>query len=174
MEYNKIVAISGIPGLFELISTKTDGAVVRSLADKTTRFVSGRIHRLTQMESIEVYTTKENVNLVDIFFAMEKASDPLPDEKDEAAIKEYFQKVFPDLDFERVYSSDQKKMIRWFDELKKNNIEIKLSELPEEPVIEEPQEEVEETSKATVKKPAVNTKTASKKEETKKPAKKKK
>ena len=145
MEYNRIVAISGIPGLFELISTKTDGAVVRSLADKTTRFVSGRIHRLTQMESIEVYTKKENVNLVDIFFAMEKASDPLPDEKDEAAIKKYFQKVFPDLDFERVYSSDQKKMIRWFDELKKNNIEIKLSELPEEPVIEEPQEEEEKT-----------------------------
>ena len=174
MEYSNIVAISGIPGLFELISTKTDGAVVRSLADQTSRFVSARIHRLTHLESIEVYTVRDNVNLVDIFHAMEKANDPLPDGKDDAVLKNYFQKTYPDMDLERVYSSDQKKMIRWFDELKKNNIEIKLSEPPEELVIEVPQEEEEETPKTPEKKPATKTKTASKKEVAKKPAKKKK
>ena len=175
MEYSSIVAISGIPGLFELISTKTDGAVVRSLADQTSRFVSARIHRLTNLESIEVYTVSDNVNLVDIFHAMEKANDPLPDGKDDAVLKSYFQKTYPDMDLDRVYSSDQKKMIKWFDELKKNNIEIKLSEPPEEPVAEEPKVEEEKTPKATEKKPAVKTKTASKKKvEAKKPAKKKK
>src|SRR5204863_3993251 len=44
MEYSKIIAVSGLPGLHELISSKNDGAIVRSLEDKSTKFVSSRIH----------------------------------------------------------------------------------------------------------------------------------
>ena len=172
MEYSKIVAVTGLSGLHELISTKTDGAVVRSLADKSTRFVSARIHHLTHLESIEVFTIRDNVNLADIFHAMEKSNDPVPDEKDANAVKKYFIKVYADLDFDRVYISDLKKMIKWFDDLKKNNIEIKLSELPEEPVAEEP--EVEEAPNTTAKKPASKSKTDNKKDDAKEPAKKKK
>jgi hypothetical protein len=43
-------------------------------------------------------------------------------------LKAYFEKVYPDLDFERVYSSDLKKMVKWLEVLKKNEVEIKLSE----------------------------------------------
>lgn len=132
MEYSKLVAVTGLPGLFELINSKTDGAIVRSLDDKSTRFISSRVHNFSQLESIEVYTTGENVNLVDVLNAMDKAGEKLPDDKDAAAVKKYFQKVYPEMDFERVYSSDMKKMVKWFDVLKKNNIEIKLSEQPEE------------------------------------------
>ena len=144
MEYSKLVAVTGLPGLFELISSKTDGAIVRSLDDKTTRFVSNRVHNFSHLESIEIYTVQDNVNLVDVLTAMDKASGTLPDEKDTAAIKKYFEKVYPDMDFERVYSSDMKKMVKWFSVLKKNDIEIKLSEQPEEeqPVAEEVKEEV--------------------------------
>jgi Domain of unknown function (DUF5606) len=150
MEYSKLVAVSGLPGLFELMSSKTDGAIVRSLEDKSTRFVASRVHNFSNLESIEIYTVRDNVNLVEIFNAMEKDSSALPDEKDAAAIKKYFQKVYPDMDFERVYASDMKKMVKWFDVLKKNNIDIKLSEQPEEETPEEetPQAEplAEETS----------------------------
>lgn len=137
MEYSKLVAVTGLPGLFELINSKTDGAIVRSLDDKTTRFVSSRIHNFSHLESIEIYTIRDNVNLVDVFHAMDKASATLPDEKDAAAVKKYFEKVYPDMDFERVYASDMKKMVKWFDQLKNNNIEIKLSEIPEEEPVEE-------------------------------------
>jgi hypothetical protein len=65
MEYSKIIAITGLPGLFELISSKSDGGIVRSLDDKSTKFVSSRVHHLSHLESIEVYTTRHNVNLVD-------------------------------------------------------------------------------------------------------------
>lgn len=132
MEYSKLVAVTGLPGLFELINSKSDGAIVRSLNDKTTRFVSNRVHSFTHLESIEIYTDKDNVNLVEVFHAMEKNGGPLPDEKDVAAVKKYFEKAYPDMDFERVYGSDMKKMVKWFDVLKKNNIEIVLSEEPEE------------------------------------------
>jgi hypothetical protein len=137
MEYTKLVAVSGLPGLFELINSKTDGAIVRSLEDKSTRFVSSRIHNFSHLESIEIYTTGDNINLVELFHAMEKDGGKLPDEKDADAVKKYFQKVYPEMDFERVYPSDMKKMVKWFDVLKKNNVEIKLPEQPEEEVPEE-------------------------------------
>ncbi len=134
MEYNKIIAVTGLPGLYELLSSKTDGAIVRSLDDKSTRFVSSRIHNFSHLESIEVYTVRDNANLVDVLKAMEASTEKLPDEKDNSSLKGYFSKVFPDLDFDRVYSSDLKKMVKWFSVLKSNNIEIKLSEPEEEEV----------------------------------------
>jgi hypothetical protein len=130
MEYNKLVSVTGLGGLFELLSSKSDGAVVRSLEDNSTKFVSSRIHNFSHLESIEVYTTKDNVNLVDVFQAMKGSKEKRPDAGDAKAVKKYFEKVFPDMDFERVYSSDMKKMVKWYEVLEKHNIEIKLSELP--------------------------------------------
>ncbi|HEX6845880.1 MAG TPA: DUF5606 domain-containing protein [Chitinophagaceae bacterium] len=142
MEYSKLVAVTGLPGIFELISSRGDGAVVRSLDDNKTQFISGRVHNFSHLESIEIYTQRENVNLVDVFHAMEKAGGSLPDAKDNDAVIKYFEKVYPDMDFDRVYSSDMKKMVKWFDSLKKHNIEIKLTDLAEETA--EPVEEVKE------------------------------
>lgn len=163
MEYSKLVAVSGMPGLFELINSKNDGAIVRSLEDNTTRFASSRIHNFSHLESIEIYTVADNVNLVDIFHAMENASSALPDGKDNAALKKYFEKVYPDLDFERVYASDLKKMVKWFEVLKKNKVEIKLSE----PIEEEPEE-----TPVVAEKPKPAPKKAAPAEKETKPAKK--
>src|SRR5882762_2008889 len=98
MEYAKIVAVTGLPGLYELVSSKADGAIVRSLDDKSTRFVSSRIHSMSHLETIEIFTVRENVNLVEIFYAMEKSDEKLPDEKDANAIRKYMEKIYPDID----------------------------------------------------------------------------
>lgn len=132
MEYNKLISVTKLSGLFELISSKSDGAIIRSLEDKSTKFASNRIHNFSHLESIEIYTTRENVNLVEIFHAMDKSEETISDEKDSTATKNYFKKVFPSMDFERVYDSDRKKMIKWFKLLKENKVEIKLSESIEE------------------------------------------
>ena len=169
MEYSKLVAVTGLPGLFELINTKNDGAIIKSLEDKTTRFVASRIHNFTHLESIEIYTIRDNVNLVDVLNAMEKAGEKLPDEKDVPAVKKYFEKVYPDMDFERVYASDMKKMVKWFSVLQKNNVEIKLTEIPEdepEEVTEEPEVE-EKPKKATAKTKTEEKETPAKKTATK-------
>ena len=175
MEYSKLVAVTGLPGLFELITSKTDGAIIRSLEDKTTRFVSTRVHQFSHLESIEVYTSRENVNLVDVFTAMDAAGTTLPDDKDAAAVRSYFEKTYPEMDFERVYNSDMKKMVKWFAVLKKNNIEIKLTEIPEEEV---PVAEVKKEPAVKEKKAAKATKSAKAEEKeeptTKKAAPKKK
>lgn len=137
MEYSKMVSVSGLPGLFELISSKNDGALLRSVGDKSTRFVSSRKHQFSHLESIEVYTERENVNLAEVFLAMDKSNEKLPDEKDKEGIKKYFEKVYPEMDFDRVYTSDMRKMVKWFDELKKNEIEIRVPEAGEEEEVEE-------------------------------------
>ena len=143
MEYSKIVSVTGLPGFYEIITSKSDGAVVRGLNEKTTKFVSSRVHNLSHLESIEVYTSGDNANLAEVFLAMDKKGGKTPDEKDAKAVKSYFEEVFPELDFERVYHSDMKKMVRWYNLLKAANVEIKLPEFEEETEeVEEPVAEV--------------------------------
>ncbi|HEY6976321.1 MAG TPA: DUF5606 domain-containing protein [Chitinophagaceae bacterium] len=182
MDYSKLISVTGLGGLFELVASKADGAIVRSLEDKSTKFISSRQHSFSHLESIEVYTQRENVNLVEVLKTMKTSAEPLPSEKDAAAIKKYFQKVYPDMDFDRVYASDMKKMVKWFSLLKKNDIELKLraeeeeaksdgdKALEEEVTDAEPAaaEAVAEEQNETVKKQsktAPKKKTAKKKEE---------
>lgn len=132
MSYNKIVSVTGMSGLYELVSSKADGGIVRSLEDKSSKFVSNRVHSFSHLESIEIFTEKDNVNLADIFIAMQKSKESMPDGKADAkSIKAYFEKVYPDMDMERVYASDMKKMVKWYDILTKAGVEIKLSQQAE-------------------------------------------
>jgi len=125
MEYNRIVSVTGLSGLFELVSSKADGGVVRSLEDNSRKFVSSRLHNFSHLEGIEVYTKQGNVNLSEVFLAMKESTESLPDSKSDInALRAYFEKVYPDMDFERVYASDMKKMIKWLNILIANHIEI--------------------------------------------------
>jgi len=131
MQYREIVAVTGLGGLFQLLASKQDGAIVRSLEDKSTRFVSSRVHNFTPLESIEVFTTGDNVNLAEVFKAMQEkeAEFPLADAKsDNNAIKAYFRNVYPSFDEEKVYVSDVKKMVKWYAILKANDL-LKFDEI---------------------------------------------
>ena len=132
MEYSKLISVTGLPGLFELVGSKTDGAIVKNLEDKTTKFVSSRVHNFSHLESIEVYTVRDNVNLVEVLQAMDASKEALPNDKEAKAVVDYMKKVYPDMDFDRVYASDMKKMVKWYSILKANNVELKLTEEPEE------------------------------------------
>lgn len=165
MEYGKIISVSRLGGLFELVSSKKDGAIIKSLEDKSTKFVASRVHNFSHLESIEVYTVRDNVNLVDVFTAMQNSAEKLPEENDANAIKSYFEKVYADMDFEKVYASDMKKMVKWYGILKANDIEIKLSmeENEEENVSTEEEAPIEPAEPIEIEKPAKKAKTVSKK-----------
>jgi hypothetical protein len=125
MEYREIVAVTGLGGLYQLLATKSDGAIVRNLSDKSTKFISARLHNVTPLESIEVYTTGENVRLHQVFQQMKEkeGSIAIIDPKaDNNAVKNYFKSVFPTFDEERVYVSDMKKMVKWYELLKSNEL----------------------------------------------------
>lgn len=158
MEYGKLISVTGLPGLYELISTKNDGAIVRSLEDNSSRFASTRQHQFSHLESIEVYTIRENVNLAEIFKAMQASGVALPSDKDPKAIKAYFEKVYPDLDFDRVYVSDMKKMVKWLGVINAKGIEVKLTEYAEEAPVEEVKEEAPAPTEEAPKKKATRKK----------------
>lgn len=155
MQYREIVAVTGLGGLFQLIASKQDGAIVRSLEDKSTRFVSSRVHNFTPLESIEVFTTGENVNLAEVFKAMDEkvaTVPPVDGKSDNKAIKTYFKTVFPEFDEERVYVSDMKKMVKWFGILKANDL-LKFDE-----IMAEEGEETETAATAEAAAPATEKK----------------
>lgn len=139
MKYNELCAISGLSGLFQLISTKSDGAIVRSLEDNITKFVAARSHTVTPLDSIEVYTKGDNVRLWEVFQNFKTNEAVLEGydlaKADNKSIKAKFVELYPEHDEQRVYVSDMKKMIKWFGLLKK------LDLLNEEPVAEEEAQE---------------------------------
>lgn len=126
MKYNELVAISGLSGLFQLVSTKSDGAIVRSLEDNITKFVPARLHNVTPLDSIEVFTETDNARLHEVFMAFKENEAAAGDidlaKADNKKLKEHFGKLFPAYDKERVYVSDMKKMIKWFAILKKHDL----------------------------------------------------
>ena len=156
--------------MYEILTSKSDGAIVRSLDDESTKFVSSRVHNLSHLESIEIYTTGENVALADVFNAMKDSKDAMPDVKDNKALKAYFEKTYPEMDTERVYASDMKKMVNWFTVLQKHNIDYTVKEEPQEEEVVEAEIAEKPEAKASTKK--AETKPATEKEQKEAPAKK--
>jgi hypothetical protein len=170
MEYREIVAVTGIGGLFQLLSTKSDGAIVRNLTDKSTKFIPARVHNVTPIESIEIYTIDENVRLHVVLQAIkdsEKTTALVDGKKaDNQTIKNYFKTVFPALDEDRVYVSDMKKMLKWYELLKANDLlnfdNLNVQETAEEaesieeaaPAKKAKAKKVEETTEIAEEKPA--------------------
>ncbi len=105
-------------GLYSLVTTKSDGAIVNSLLDDSKKFVSSRKHDFTPLDSIEVYTVGSNVPLSDIFIAMNSHDEKVRNFDIKKASKEelytFICSIYPDLDTDRVYPSDIKKMIKWY------------------------------------------------------------
>ncbi len=100
MEYREIVSVTGIGGLFQLVATKSDGAIVRNIADKSIKFISARLHNVTPLESIEIYTIgNDNIRLHEVFRKMMStaSSEKIVDHKtaDNNAIGGYFQIAVP-------------------------------------------------------------------------------
>ena len=158
MDYKEIVSVTGIGGLFQLVTTKSDGAIVRNISDKTTKFISARLHNVTPLESIEVYTTGDNVRLHEVFQKMKdaEAATPLPTDAKKAdndSVKAYFLKINPDFDMDRVYVSDMKKMLRWYQMLKENDL-LNFDKMKEENTADAVAEQVEEPVAVAKEKPA--------------------
>lgn len=126
MEYRQVVAVTGLSGLYLLMSTKNDGAIVRSLVDNSTKFISARVHHITPLESIEIYTTGENnVRLHEVLETI-KGDDTkvlaLNKQKDDKAARALFAEILPTFDESRVYTSDIKKIYKWYEILKGANL----------------------------------------------------
>ena len=170
MDLKDIMAISGLPGLYKVVANRTDGIIVEGLHDKAKKFVSSRQHMFTPLENITIYTTEDSVELKTVFSSMKKdeSKNASPDIKkvDDASLRKYMKSVLPNYDEEKVYTSDIKKLIKWYQLLDANQLISVIDENASkaEEVIEEA-EVIEEKPKKKASKKAEKTEEAATTEE---------
>lgn len=125
MSLQKILAISGKPGLFELKLQTRTGFVAESFLDGK-KITVGMRSNVSLLSEIAVYTYNEEVKLAEVFKAIAtKENDGLTaiSHKDEnGVLVAYFREVLPEFDEERVYPSDIKKIINWYNMLQPKGI----------------------------------------------------
>jgi len=131
MSLEKVISISGKPGLYKLITQTRGGFVAESLMDKKRISVSVQ-NNVSVLSEIAIYTLTEEIPLSQVFQKIkdkekgEKTSIKAKDSKDK--LEEYFFGVLPDYDEDRVYASDIKKVIQWYNLLQEHNMLDALSD----------------------------------------------
>ncbi len=117
-----ILAISGKPGLFKLITNAKNSIIVESLLDGK-RMPAYATSKISSLEDISIYTIDDDVKLADVFISIfEKDVKINPKKASSDELKKTFKEVLPDYDDERVYVSDIKKVFTWFNLLKEKGI----------------------------------------------------
>ena len=134
MSLDKILSISGKPGLYQIVTQTRSGAVVESLIDKK-RITVGAHSNISILSEIAIYTLAEEVPLREVLKKVKEKENGEPtsvshkDNKD--TLEEFFFEVLPDYDEDRVYPSDIKKVVQWYNLLQKNNLLDTLEESEE-------------------------------------------
>jgi hypothetical protein len=122
-ELEKIISVSGKPGLFKVISAGKAAVVAESLVDgKRQPILSSQ--RVSTLADISMFTVEEDIALRDVLVAMKKVYDaqPCPTGLAGKELKKEFKKVLPTFDEERVYESDIKKLYTWYNLLQSCNL----------------------------------------------------
>ena len=117
MALEKIIAIGGKPGLYELIAQTKGGFVGESLMNKKRLTVSIRA-KVSVLSEIAIYALDREVPLLEVFEAIHKKEDgketSVSPKADKLALEEYFFSILPNYDEDRVYASDMKKILSWY------------------------------------------------------------
>jgi len=179
MDLSKILSISGRPGLFKTISQAKNAVIVESLIDKK-RFPAFGHEKISSLEEISIFTTGEDLPLKDVLKAIHTKLEGKPaidPKSDNDTLKKFFLEMIPEFDQERVYVSDIRKMVGWYNLLQEQSLLdfTEPEEKKEEPAAAEPVL-VEETANEPVvtkekvkgKKPGKTSKTAESPRKTKK------
>ncbi|MEY4603425.1 MAG: hypothetical protein RIT43_717 [Bacteroidota bacterium] len=155
MNLSGIIAISGKPGLFKVVTQGKNSVIVESLIDKK-RFPAYASDRISALEDISIYTYDEDKPLKEIFEAIYKkegGKECISHKEDQSVLQKYVLEIIPNYDKERVYSSDIKKLFQWYNLLHSTgNLKSEITE--------------EVTEEKTTKKTAKEEKAASTKKAT--------
>lgn len=152
MNLKDIIAISGEPGLFRFIAQGKNAIIVEHLETKK-RSSAYSSAKVSSLEEISIFTDKEDMPLskvFDLIFEKEKGGPSIDSKSEVNKLKSYFEVVLPEYAKEKVYPSDIKKMIQWYNILQKLNLL-----LPDEP---EKNPEQKETLPEPEKKPVAEKK----------------
>ncbi len=139
MSLEKILSISGKPGLYQLENQTRSGFLAKSLIDGKKISVSAR-QNVSLLSEIAIYTLTKELPLREVFLKIsekENGGEAINHKVSKDKLEEYFFEVLPDYDEDRVYPSDIKKVVQWYNLLTKNGITDFSEAEPEENTSEE-------------------------------------
>lgn len=149
-----VVAITGQPGLFRLLKSNDNAIVVESLEAKPKRqLVKGNM-MVSKLTDVSIYTEDDSEPLAEVLLKIKSAhGDELPITKksSNSDLMDFLRKVLPDFDDERVYPSNVKKLVTWYNILIREKVDFTL---PEEETAETPAEATEEKKPESIEESA--------------------
>ena len=121
----KILSVSGKPGLYKILSQTNYGLVAESLEDGKKVPVYSN-YRISALVEISMYTYGEDVPLAEILWSIyeKEGKKEVKSNMSDAEVRTWFETILPDYDKERVYTSDIKKLVKWYNALLKNDLII--------------------------------------------------
>ena len=123
MELDNILSVSGMPGLYKLVTTRSNGLIIEDFDSGKKTFISMRKHQFTPLESIGIYTYTDVAEIKHVFAKIDEHAEQMPDASAPGtAFHNYFREILPDYDENRVYLSDIKKLVKWYGFLKERNL----------------------------------------------------
>ncbi len=125
MKLDKILAIGGRPGLFKLVTQTRAGFVAESLLDHK-KVTVGMSSNVSVLSEIAIYTLEEELPLREVFQKIKDkeggGKTAISHKADKLELEEYFFEILPNYDEDRVYPSDIKKVIQWYNLLTDHGI----------------------------------------------------
>lgn len=116
MDLTEILSISGKPGLYKMVTQTKTGMLVESMNDQK-RFPVFAHEKVSSLEEISIFTETDDIPLKEVFqkiHEMMEGDQALSHKSSADELKDFFDDVLPDYDKERVYVSDIKKVIQWY------------------------------------------------------------
>jgi hypothetical protein len=148
-----VVAVSGKPGLWKALAQNKTGYILESLDAQKTKMVANlSTAKIAALNEITIFGEDEDIRLTDVFGRMKTAGNPPDAKADGLALRRYFREVAPDHDEEKVYASDMKKVVNWFNILKE--LPLFDEEEPGAAAIEEPAAEEKPQAEVVTETPA--------------------
>ena len=126
MELKDVVAINGKQGLYEILAQSKGGVIVQSLIDGK-KFPVTVTHNLSALNEIAVYTYEEEIPLRVVFKAIgekEHGKEGMDPKESGKVLTSYFREILPNFDEERVYTSNIKKILKWYNLLASKNFDF--------------------------------------------------
>jgi hypothetical protein len=117
MNLDKLVAVTGIQGLFKVVGTRNNGLIIEDLENGKRRFAPVRLHQFSPLGSIAIFTYEDAEPLKNIFDTMYQKKQELPvpsNAESNTALEAYFREILPEYDEDKVKISDIKKVVKWF------------------------------------------------------------
>ena len=129
MKIADIATVSGKGGLYKVVAPTKSGVILESLDDAKTKMIATTSHRLSLLNEISIYTTTKegNVPLENVLKKVQKdfGDDPGVDSNsDSDELKAFMKSILPEYDEDRVYTSDIKKLVRWYGLIRKHAPEV--------------------------------------------------